>query len=140
MGRDEVILLDTHAAIWFATDSELLRQDQSRSCEIKHCRTRRFGGQRDQLLGDCAAHLEAAIADWKDRPPSCGYGLIDAGVTELPVTGPISIQSVELNKLHGDRADRFIAATAVIHGATLMTADADLLRWRHPIQRQDASK
>jgi PIN domain nuclease of toxin-antitoxin system len=39
-----------------------------------------------------------------------------------------------------DSADRFIAATSVIHGATFMTADAELLRWPHVVQRQDASK
>jgi len=65
--------------------------------------------------------------------------LLETGVTELPVTGPISILSIELRDLHGDPADRFIAATAVIHGAALMTADPDLLRWQNPIQRHDAS-
>jgi PIN domain nuclease of toxin-antitoxin system len=63
-----------------------------------------------------------------------------SGVTELPLTGPIAIFAAELDKLHGDPVDRFIAATSVIHGATLMTADADLLRWPHTIERQDASK
>jgi len=66
--------------------------------------------------------------------------LLAAGVVEIPLNGDIAILSVELEELRGDPADRFIAATAVIHGATLMTADADLLRWRHAIQRQDASK
>jgi PIN domain nuclease of toxin-antitoxin system len=42
--------------------------------------------------------------------------------------------------LHGDPADRLIVATAIVHGATLMTADRALLRWRHPLPRQDASK
>jgi PIN domain nuclease of toxin-antitoxin system len=52
----------------------------------------------------------------------------------------MAILSVQLEGLHPDPADRFIVATAIAHGATLMTADAKLLRWRHPLARQDASK
>jgi PIN domain nuclease of toxin-antitoxin system len=44
----------------------------------------------------------------------------------------------ELDTLHGDPADRFIAATAIVHDATLVTADEKLLRWRHPLRRQNA--
>ena len=138
MGRDEVILLDTHAAICFATDSDFLGKtsrdlaDQALSDE--------------RLVVSAISFWEIALLTSKRRlqigrsPSELRLRLIDAGVTELPVTGPISILAVELANLHGDPADRFIAATAVIHGATLMTADANLLRWRHAIQRQDASK
>ena len=73
-------------------------------------------------------------------PSELRVDLLDNGLTELPVTGPIAILAVELEKLHGDPADRFIAATAVIHGAMLMTSDRALLKWRHSIARLDASK
>jgi PIN domain nuclease of toxin-antitoxin system len=138
VGRDEVILLDTHAAIWFALDSELLGEDSR--------------GLADQALEDerlavsSITFWEIALLISKRRlqleksPSELRLQLLDGGVTELPVTGPISILAVELKDLHGDPADRFIAATSVIHGATLMTADAELLRWPHVIQRQDASK
>ena len=133
-----MILLDTHAAIWFALDSDLL-------------------GQTSRNLADQALHDErlvvSAVTFWeiallfsKQRlkietsPSDLRLQIIDAGVTELPLTGPIAILAVELRDLHGDPADRFIAATSVIHGATLMTADTELLRWPHVIQRQDASK
>jgi PIN domain nuclease of toxin-antitoxin system len=39
------------------------------------------------------------------------------------VTGEIALLSATLD-LHGDPADRFIAATAITHRATLLTADA----------------
>jgi len=133
-----VILLDTHAAIWFAIDSELLGENSR--------------GLADQALEDerlvvsSISFWEIALLISKRRlqleksPTELRLQLLDGGVTELPVTGPISILAVELRDLHGDPADRFIAATSVIHGATLMTADAELLRWPHVIQRQDASK
>jgi PIN domain nuclease of toxin-antitoxin system len=66
--------------------------------------------------------------------------LLAAGVVELPLTGDIGLLAVDLANLHADPADRFIAATAIIHDATLMTADKSLLRWRHPVKRRDASK
>ena len=133
-----MILLDTHAAIWFALDSELLGEDSR--------------GLADQALEDerlavsSITFWEIALLISKRRlqleksPSELRLQLLDGGVTELPVAGPISILAVELKDLHGDPADRFIAATSVIHGATLMTADAELLRWPHVIQRQDASK
>jgi PIN domain nuclease of toxin-antitoxin system len=144
VGRDEVILLDTHAAIWFATDGDRLGPI-SRDLA-------------DQALGDeqlvvssisfweIALLVSKSLAGFEETTRTrkiairAATRLIDAGITELPVTGPISILAAELPNLHGDSADRFIAATSVIHGATFMTADAELLRWPHVVQRQDASK
>jgi PIN domain nuclease of toxin-antitoxin system len=57
---------------------------------------------------------------------------------ELPLTGEIAIAAAELEGLHADPADRFIAATAIAHNATLMTADDRLLRWRHGVRRHNA--
>ena len=138
MGRDEVILLDTHAAIWFATDSDLLGQT-SRDLADEAL-------EDERLVVSAISFWEIALLVSKRRlrlgksPSELRLHLIDAGVTELPVTGPISILAVEIENLHGNPADRFIAATSLIHGATLMTADAELLRWPHVIHRQDASK
>ena len=133
-----MILLDTHAAIWFALDSDLLGQ-ASRDLADQALADER-------LLVTAVTFWEIALLFTKRRlqlrksPSELRLQLIEAGVTELPLTGPIAILAVELANLHGDPADRFIAATAIVHGATLMTADADLLRWPHAIQRQDASK
>lgn len=63
--------------------------------------------------------------------------ILGAGIVEIPLTGDIALLSVELN-LHNDPADRFIAATAIAHEAILMTADKNLLRWRHKLKRQNA--
>jgi PIN domain nuclease of toxin-antitoxin system len=64
--------------------------------------------------------------------------ILGAGAIELPLTGEIAIVAGELDGLHGDPADRFIAATAIAHDATLMTADQRLLDWRHGLRRQNA--
>lgn len=138
MGRDEVILLDTHAAVWFATDSDLLGTVSGKLADEALA--------EERLTVSAISFWEVALLVSKRRlrlgksPSELRLKLIDAGVTELPVTGPIAILSVELANLNADPADRIIMATSIVRGATLMTADADLLRWRHPIQRQDASK
>ncbi len=64
--------------------------------------------------------------------------ILAAGASELPLTGEIAILASELDGLHSDPADRFIAATAITHDATLVTADERLLRWRHTLRRQNA--
>jgi len=133
-----VILIDTHVAIWIATSSKLLGLKSKTLIEA--------AAAEERLLVSAISFWEVALLVSKKRlsagtrPSELRLQLIDAGVTELPLTGPIAILAVELQSLHADPADRFIAATAIIHGATLMTADADLLRWPHSIERQDASK
>jgi len=72
------------------------------------------------------------------RPAELRAELLDTGVMELALTGDIALLAVELKNLHGDPADRFIVATAIMHDATLMTADARLLRWRGKVNRQNA--
>ena len=138
MGRDEVILIDTHVAIWIATSSRFLGAKSKALIET--------AASEDRLLISAISFWEIALLASKRRlsfetaASELRLQLVDAGVTELPLTGPIAILAVGLEKLHGDPADRFIAATAVIHGATLMTADGALLKWRHSIARIDASK
>lgn len=47
---------------------------------------------------------------------------------EVPVTFDIALGSRIIRLGHDDPADRFIAATAMLHGLTLVTADRSLLR------------
>lgn len=46
---------------------------------------------------------------------------------EFPVTHEVALRSRSIRLPHDDPADRFIAATAVVHGLTLVTADRSLL-------------
>ena len=47
---------------------------------------------------------------------------------EAPLTHDIAVASRQLSLPHQDPADRFIAATALVMGLTLVTADERLLR------------
>jgi PIN domain nuclease of toxin-antitoxin system len=132
-----VILLDTHAAIWFTTDSGL--------------------GKRSQAIADRALIdnrlAVSAVSFWEismlvakrrlrslDSAMEMREQILKSGINELPLTGDVAILAGNLQGLHGDPADRFIVATAVTHDATLVTADATLLKWRSKLRRQDAEK
>jgi PIN domain nuclease of toxin-antitoxin system len=130
-----VILLDTHAAIWFITDSGLGKRSQVLADEA--------------LANDCLAvsaisfwEISMLIAKRRIRSLESAHRVrkqvLDSGITEVPLTGDIAILAANLD-LHGDPADRFIAATAITHEATLLTADQRLLGWRNKLRRQNAA-
>jgi PIN domain nuclease of toxin-antitoxin system len=137
VGRDEVIVLDTHAAIWMAMDRGLGRQSQ---------RIVDKALSEDRLAVSVITFWELAMLTAKGRLRTVESvterraELIATGVRELPLTGDIAILAAELDGLDGDPADRIIAATAIAHDATLVTADEKLLRWRHRLKRQDADQ
>jgi PIN domain nuclease of toxin-antitoxin system len=138
MGRNEVIVLDTHAALWFTTDGANLG-DVSRAL-------------LDEALAEERLSI-SAISFWEialliargrlrtsETADQIRVAMIEAGITELALTGDICILAVGLPDLHADPADRFITATAIAHDATLVTVDRALLQWAHPVRRQDASR
>ena len=49
--------------------------------------------------------------------------LQEAGIDLLPLTPAVAVASAQLGEFHGDPADRLIVATALTHGATLVTKD-----------------
>jgi PIN domain nuclease of toxin-antitoxin system len=49
-------------------------------------------------------------------------------VEEAPLTHEIALVSGEIDLPHPDPADRFLAATAIVHGLTLLTVDRRLAR------------
>ncbi len=131
-----MILLDTHAAIWLVLDG-LGKQSQRMA---------------DKALADDRLAL-SAISFWElgmliakrrlravKSASELRAKLLAVGIRELPLTGEIAILAAELEELNGDPADRIIAATAIVHDATLMTADNRLLQWRHRLKRQNAEQ
>jgi PIN domain nuclease of toxin-antitoxin system len=131
-----VILLDAHAAVWLASDDPALGR---RSCAMALA-----ARAENKLAISAISFWEIALLVAKNRlelhyqPAELRAELLDTGVIELALTGEIALLAVALKNLHGDPADRFIAATAVVHEATLLTADSRLLRWRGKVARQNA--
>ena len=132
-----MILLDTHAAVWFTTDSGLGKRSQKIADAAL---------ADDQLAVSAISFWEIAMLIGKGRLRSIKSAdnlrdtILNAGINEIPLTGNIAIVAGELDGLHGDPADRFIVGTAIVCDATLMTSDATLLKWSHKLKRQDAEK
>lgn len=132
-----MILLDTHAAVWLLTDRGLGKKSQ---------RIVDRALAEDRLAISAFSFWELAMLVAKRRLRSAKSAtklrarLLAGGMHELPLTGEIGILAAELEGLNGDPADRIIAATAIAHDATLMTADKNLLRWRNRLKRQDAEQ
>lgn len=49
-------------------------------------------------------------------------------IHEAPLTAEVAIKSRQIQLPHQDPADRFIAATALVHGFTLITSDERIAR------------
>lgn len=133
-----MILLDTHVVIWFADDNSALGP-RSKAAALAA-----LGD--DQLVISAVSFWEIALLSSRDRlglrVPALDLRdrLLSAGMREIELSGDIAVRSVELQGLHQDPADRFIAATAVNCGAALMTADRKLLQWDSSLERIDASR
>jgi PIN domain nuclease of toxin-antitoxin system len=131
-----VILLDTHALLWLTEGRPELGD-----------RTRHLA---DEALAHDALGI-SAITFWEIamlhqrsriqlvRPIEVWRRLlVDQGLGEWRLTGEVDIAAATLADFHPDPADRFITATALLHGAMLVTADDRILTWSGTLQRHDA--
>ena len=132
-----MILPDTQAAIWLAIDQGLGK-------ESRRMADKAVADDRLTISAISFSELGMLIAKRRLRAvKSAGElraTLLATGIRELPLTGEIAVLAAEFENLNGDPTDRIIAATAIAHDATLMTADANLLRWRHRLKRQVAER
>jgi PIN domain nuclease of toxin-antitoxin system len=131
------VLLDTHAAVWLAT-ADLSLGKRSRALLAAAVTD-------GTLLISAISFWEISLLLEKGRlqsalpAESLRHRLLQTGIREVPLTGEIAVLSTRLS-LHGDPADRFIAASCVAHGAALLTADERLLAWKHATKRHDARR
>ena len=131
-----MIVLDTHVLLW------LDKHDPS------------LGSKAIAIAADALAAVAlatSAIAFWEIalllrkqrlqlKLPVTRWrrDFLDQGVVELPVTGAIGIAAVGLENFHADPADRLMVATVQELGATLLTADEEILAWLRRLDRRDA--
>ena len=113
-----MLVLDTHAALWWAGEPRRL----GRAAQA------RIAGE-DRLGIPAIAFWEVALLVRKRRldlgmPVSAWTQAIQTvpRVEALPLTAEIAAQADEL-EMHADPADRFIVATALRHGAPLVSKD-----------------
>jgi PIN domain nuclease of toxin-antitoxin system len=123
-----MIVLDTHAWVWWATESKQLST-----------RARRAITDTDELGVSVISCWEVAMLVEKGRlgfNQSCELWIERAlefpQLKLLPLTPAIATMAARLSApFHGDPADRIIAATCLRIEAQLVTKDRELRRWRH---------
>lgn len=113
-----MLLLDTHALVWLVTDSPKLGKNARRRAALGvHVSAISFW-ELEMLVEAKRLRLGMTVSEARDV-------LLGTNVTEVPIDGVIATTAARLG-MHGDPGDRFIVATALTHGATLMTADTKI--------------
>jgi PIN domain nuclease of toxin-antitoxin system len=120
-------LLDTHIIIWWTTSRRRLSAGHRRLLEEAE--------RRGDTLGISAITLwETALLAARGRlePMVEIRGWVediqkDPQVQVFPLTGQIAVESTRsIHNMPFDPADRIIAATALLHGIPLITADGEI--------------
>ncbi len=118
-----MILLDTHAWIWWVSDPVRLGKKAARAIRS----TREVGiaaiscWEIATLVEKGRVSLDRSPLDWIEE------SLALPGVELLPLTPAVAVRAAQLGPVFpGDPADRLIAATALIQSAPLITKDERL--------------
>jgi PIN domain nuclease of toxin-antitoxin system len=122
-----VIVVDTHIVLWMAFEPSKL----SSKARAAIAEARRSGGGLaicDVTLLELATakargriHLETSLESFLSG--------VEARFVVLPITAQSSVRAAALAEdFPKDPADRIIAATALVEGASLITADANIRR------------
>lgn len=119
------LLLDTHIWLWSLLEPDRI-SDRARAALTAPANT---------LALSPVSVWEALVLAEKGRvhlhPDPWSWirtGLTVRPMREIPLTFEVAFASRSIRLGHGDPADRFIAATAMVHDLALVTADASLLR------------
>lgn len=124
------MLLDTHLLIWSAIDSPSLPLEARRL----------LTEPESELRFSAASIWEVAIKHALGREDFCldplvlRRGLLEAGFTELAVTGRHAAGVALLPKIHREPFDRLLVAQAVAEGITLLTSDRLVASYPGPIR------
>ena len=127
MGRGALIVLDTHALVYDALAPSRLSPRARKAIDAAY-------GDRELACCDISLWEIAMLVARKRLDPAMDAkefldDMISARrVRVLPITPEVAVASQSDVFSHGDPVDRLIAATALFHGAALVTSDAKLRR------------
>lgn len=126
-----MILLDTHAWVWWLNDSQELSPAAYRAIHA----AREEGAvyvssisawELALLTAKGRLRLTMGVEDWIDRAEALPY------LNFIPVDNRIAVRSITLpGTLHNDPADRIIIASALTLGVSIVTRDEKIERYRH---------
>lgn len=126
-----MIVLDTHVWVWWLSDPDQIPArarktitDSARDASIYISSISAW----EILLLSAKGRIEFTMdaQDWITKAESLPFFHF------VPVDNSIAMRSVRLEEpFHKDPADRMIVATAIILGATLVTADVRIRKYPH---------
>jgi len=125
------LLLDTHLLLWAAGQPQRLSKGARRLLD----------DTENVLIFSAASLWEIAIKQQIGRPDFqvdarlLRRGLLDNGYSELVVTSMHAVTLDTLPALHKDPFDRMLIAQARVEGITLLTADAQVAKYRGSIRK-----
>ena len=123
-----MIVVDTHALVWqLNADAKIGRRARARLEKAL---------AREDLYVSAVTFWEISLLVSRDRlrldttATHFRWRVLEMGIRELAIGGEVALQAAVLAPVLIDPVDCFVAATALTHGATLMTADTRLLESR----------
>ncbi len=126
-----MIVLDTHAWIWFASKPEVLSRKAKKAIDAavkaKSVLVSSISVWEVALLVKTKRlELSMDVADWLAKSENLPF------IQFMPVSNSIAVKSVNLPQpLHPDPADRVIIATALSAGAPIVTKDKKISDYAH---------
>ena len=127
-----MIVLDTHALVWWASDPAQIPAKSRRAIA-------QAAEQSGALAVSCISVWEIAMLVARGRlqltiSVETWLAALQSlpSLTFVPIDNGVAVRAVGLPSFpHKDPADRFIVATALEAGATLITADRRLHSYKH---------
>ncbi len=126
-----MIVLDTHAWIWFVSSPAYLSETAKGIIDAAVTERNVFISAISTwevaiLVSRGRLELTMSVGDWVAASEAIPF------LNFVPVSNSIALKSVELpGALHNDPADRIIIATAVSMGAILVTKDEKIRNYPH---------
>lgn len=123
-----MVVLDTHAWIWWCTTPERLSTAARQACERADVRLvpAISAWEVGMLVAKGRLGLDRDVSSWVDEALSL------PGVQLAPLSPRIALRASALpGELHGDPADRMVVATAQEYACALITKDDLILRYPH---------
>lgn len=118
-------LLDTHILLWSLLDPSCLAAEVA--TELDHAQNEFWISPI--TTWEILILSEKGRIQLDDHPVAWVNNVLDTlPFREAALNHEIAIQSRTIQLPHQDPADRFIAATALVYGLTLITADRNLIR------------
>ena len=132
MGRDEMIILDTHIWVWWVHDEQRLSKPQLDALTENENDVIGINAiscwEVAKLVEYKRLELPCPIDQWFDQ------ALNYPGVQLLELSVLVAIESTKLpGEFHRDSADQMIVASARLAGSPLLTNDRRILNYSHVV-------